>query len=92
MGRALGGNVATKADLTEVRVVLEADVAAVKADIEQLRLNAGGPRRCESGYRAATELKVRAALGPTSLERDREIGRCLRCRPARTARKEPTQP
>ena len=38
MGEALGGNVATKADLTEVRAVLEADVAAVKADIEQLRL------------------------------------------------------
>ena len=38
MGEALGGNVATKADLTEVRVALEADVAAVKADIEQLRL------------------------------------------------------
>ncbi len=49
MGEALGGNVATKADLTEVRAALEADiatvkadltadVAAVKADIEQLRL------------------------------------------------------
>ena len=38
MGEALGGNVATKADLTEVRVALEADGAAVKADIEQLRL------------------------------------------------------
>jgi len=48
MGEALGGNVATKADLTEVRAVLEADiatvkadltadVAAVKADLEQLR-------------------------------------------------------
>ena len=48
MGEALGGNVATKADLTEVRAVLEADmtamkaaletdIAAVKADIEQLR-------------------------------------------------------
>ncbi len=34
---ALGGNVATKADLTEVRAVLEADMVAVKADIEQLR-------------------------------------------------------
>ena len=38
MGEALGGNVATKADLTEVRAALEADLAAVKADIEQLRL------------------------------------------------------
>lgn len=38
MGEALSGNVATKADLTEVRAALEADVAAVKADIEQLRL------------------------------------------------------
>lgn len=38
MGEALGGNVATKADLTEVRAVLEADMVAVKADIEQLRL------------------------------------------------------
>ena len=38
MGEALGGNVATKADLTEVRAALEADVVAVKADIEQLRL------------------------------------------------------
>ena len=38
MGEALGGNVATKADLTEVRAVLEADMATVKADIEQLRL------------------------------------------------------
>ena len=38
MGEALAGNVATKADLTEVRATLEADVAAVKADIEQLRL------------------------------------------------------
>jgi len=48
MGEALGGNVATKADLTEVRAALEADmtamkaaletdIAAVKADIEQLR-------------------------------------------------------
>ena len=48
MGEALGGNVATKADLTEVRAALEADMtamkaaletdlAAVKADIEQLR-------------------------------------------------------
>ena len=37
MGEALGGNVATKADLTEVRAALEADVAAVKADLEQLR-------------------------------------------------------
>ena len=37
MGEALGGNIATKADLTEVRATLEADVAAVKADIEQLR-------------------------------------------------------
>ena len=37
MGEALGGNVATKADLTEVRTALEADVAAVKADLEQLR-------------------------------------------------------
>ncbi len=37
MGEALGGNVATKADLTEVRAVLEADMVAVKADIEQLR-------------------------------------------------------
>ena len=33
MGEALGGNVATKADLTEVRAALEADVAAVKADL-----------------------------------------------------------
>ena len=38
MGEALSGNVATKADLTEVRAVLEADMVAVKADIEQLRL------------------------------------------------------
>ena len=37
MGEALGGNVATKADLTEVRAVLEAGMVAVKADIEQLR-------------------------------------------------------
>ena len=48
MGEALAGNVATKADLTEVRAALEADmtamkaaletdIAAVKADIEQLR-------------------------------------------------------
>ena len=48
MGEALGGNVATKADLTEVRAALEADmtamkaaletdIAAVKAEIEQLR-------------------------------------------------------
>ena len=37
MGEALGGNVATKADLTEVRAALETDVAAVKADLEQLR-------------------------------------------------------
>jgi hypothetical protein len=48
MGEALGGNVATKADLTEIRAALEADmtamkaaletdIAAVKADIEQLR-------------------------------------------------------
>ena len=48
MGAALGGNVATKADLTEVRAALEADmtamkaaletdIAAVKAEIEQLR-------------------------------------------------------
>ena len=48
MGEALGGNVATKADLTEVRAALEVDmtamkaaletdIAAVKADIEQLR-------------------------------------------------------
>lgn len=37
MGEALAGNVATKADLTEVRAALEADLAAVKADLEQLR-------------------------------------------------------
>ena len=48
MGEALGGNVATKADLTEVRVALEADIeqlrsdtkadlAAVRADMETLR-------------------------------------------------------
>ena len=62
MGEALGGNVATKADLTEVRAVLEADmtamkaaletdIAAVKADIEQLRLTTQADLRlCESGY------------------------------------------
>lgn len=30
MGEALGGNVATKADLTEVRVALERDLAALE--------------------------------------------------------------
>ena len=34
MGEALGGNVATKADLTEVRAVLEADMTAMKAALE----------------------------------------------------------
>ncbi len=38
VGEAIGGDVATKADLTEVRASLEADIAAVKADIDQLRL------------------------------------------------------
>ena len=42
MGDALGGNVATKADLTEVRTDLKADIEQLrlttKADIEQLRL------------------------------------------------------
>ncbi len=33
VGDALGGNVATKADLTEVRAALEADMAALKADL-----------------------------------------------------------
>jgi len=36
MGEALGGNVATKADLTEVRAALEADLATVKADLAAL--------------------------------------------------------
>ncbi|MCE2484464.1 MAG: hypothetical protein J4F42_03035 [Desulfurellaceae bacterium] len=34
MGEALGGNIATKADLTEVRAALEGDLAAVKAKLE----------------------------------------------------------
>ena len=34
MGEALGGNVATKADLTEVRAALEGNLAAVKAKLE----------------------------------------------------------
>ena len=42
MGDALGGNVATKADLTEVRTDLKADIEQLrlttKADIEQLRV------------------------------------------------------
>ena len=37
MGEALGGNVATKADLTAVQAKLETDIATVKAEIEQLR-------------------------------------------------------
>ena len=37
MGEALGGNVATKADLTEVRAALEADIAAVKTDLAAVR-------------------------------------------------------
>lgn len=35
MGEALGGNVATKADLTEVRAALETDIAAVRAEMAQ---------------------------------------------------------
>jgi len=37
MGEALSGTVATKAELTEVRAALETDMAAVKAELEQLR-------------------------------------------------------
>jgi len=37
MGEALGGNVATKADLTEVRAALEADMAVMKADLTEVR-------------------------------------------------------
>ncbi len=38
MGEALGGNVATKADLTEVRAALEADMAVMKADLTEVRV------------------------------------------------------
>ena len=37
MGEALGGNVATKADLIEVRAALEADIQAVKADVQAVK-------------------------------------------------------
>ena len=35
MGEALGGNVATKADLAAVQAKLEADIAAVRTEIAQ---------------------------------------------------------
>ena len=38
MGEALGGNVATKADLTEVRMALEAKLTVVKAELDQVRI------------------------------------------------------
>ena len=37
MGEALGGNVATKADLTEVCAALEADMAAMKVDMAAMK-------------------------------------------------------
>jgi len=37
LGEALGGNVATKADLTEVRAALEADIAAVRTELATVR-------------------------------------------------------
>ena len=37
MGEALSGNVATKADLTEIRAALETDIAAVRTEMAALR-------------------------------------------------------
>ena len=37
MGEALGGNVATKADLAAVQAKLEADIAAVRTEIAAVR-------------------------------------------------------
>ena len=72
MGEALGGNVATKADLTEVRTALEADmtamkaaletdIAAVKADLEQLRTETKADL-------AAVQAKLEADIGGVRTE------------------------
>ena len=37
VGDAIGGNVATKADLAEVRAELKSDMAAVKADLAEVK-------------------------------------------------------
>lgn len=37
VGDAIGGNVATKADLAEVKAELKSDIAAVKADLAEVK-------------------------------------------------------
>ena len=37
VGDAIGGNVATKADLAEVKAEVKADIAAVKADLAEVK-------------------------------------------------------
>ena len=39
VGDAIGGNVATKADLAEVKAELKSDIAAVKADLAAVKSN-----------------------------------------------------
>ena len=61
MGEALGGTVATKADLTEVRAALETDMATVKAELEQLRTETKADL-------AATQAKLEADIATVRTE------------------------
>ena len=72
MGEALGGSVATKADLAAVQTKLEADIAATKADIAAVQTKLEADIAATKADIAAVQAKLEADIAAvqTKLEAD----------------------